>query len=191
MFQDICFPKGNEGEFIDVALKLGTKALIFVYDFKDLKTYDMQKKALKELVNAKSIKADIGLLVDEKSINRLPLTDDYVFSKTPSKQLIEHKKSYILYDFELQEKNDFLHHRNSGLNQVFCNIMKEKEKILGISFSTLINAGKKGVILGRMRQNIRLSRKYKLRTFTLSFAKTPYELRAEHEIKSFEKAIGV
>jgi RNase P/RNase MRP subunit p30 len=188
MFQDICFPKNNEKEFVEVAIKLGTKALIFVYDFKDMKTFEAQKN---ELLKIKEIKAGIGILSDEKSINRLPDTDDYVFVKTAAKHLIEQKKSYILYDFEEQAKNDFLHHRNSGLNHVMCQIMKEKGKIIGVSFSALLNARSKGLILGRMQQNARLSKKFKLKIIIASFAKTPYELRAEHEIKSFEKIIGL
>jgi RNase P/RNase MRP subunit p30 len=187
MFQDICFPKNNEKDFIEVALKLGTKSLIFVYDFKDLKTYEFQKK---ELLKLTELKVDIGITVDEKSINKVSLIDDYIFCKTPPLSLIDHKKSYILYNFELLERSDFLHHRNSGLNQVMCNLMKEKDKILGISFSSLINSRNKGVILGRMRQNARFSRKFNLKTVIASFATTPYELRAEHELISFKKILG-
>lgn len=188
MFQDVCFPKNNEKEFIDMAIKLGTDALIFVYEFKDNKDLDEKRRKILEI---KNIKADLGILVNEKTVEKLQNFDDYVFSKTPIKSLIEHKKTYILYDFELQEKSDFLHHRNAGLNQVFCAIMNEKEKILGVSFSTLLNAYNKSVILGRMKQNVMLAKKYKVKIHVLSFAKKPYELRATHELNAFGKILGV
>lgn len=188
MFQDICFPKNNEKEFVEIALKLGTKALIFVYEFKDLKTFENKKKELSEI---KNIKIDIGVIVDDKSINKIPSFDDYVFAATASKSLIENKKSYIFFDFEKQDRSDFLHHRNSGLNHVMCQIMKEKEKMLGFSFSSLLNSKNKGVMLGRMQQNARFSRKFKLKTVIASFAIAPYELRAEHEINSFKKILNI
>ncbi len=188
MFQDICFPKNNEKEFVEVAKALSTKALIFVYPFKDMKTFENKKKELTEI---KEIRVDIGLLADEKSINKIQLISDYIFISTATKSLIENKKSYVLFDFEKQDKNDFLHHRNSGLNHVMCQLMKEKEKILGISFSSLLNSKNKDVMLGRMQQNARFSKKYKLKTVFASFAQSPYELRAEHEIISFQKILGV
>jgi len=187
MFQDIAFPQNNEKEFIEVALRLGTKALIFVYYFQNQKSFEEKKKEISEI---RDINAEIGVLLDEKNINKIHVNDDYVFSKNPSKSLVENRKTYILYDFEIQERNDFLHHRNSGLNQVLCHEMKDKDKILGFSFSTLLNSKQKGQTLGRMQQNARFAKKYKLSTIAASFAKKPFELRAEHEILAFKKIIG-
>lgn len=186
MFQDVCFPKNNEQEFIDIAKKLGTKSLIFVYEFTNFKDLDEKKKKLSEI---KSIKVDLGVMVNDKTVEKLQKNDDYIFARTPSKNLIESKKTYILFDFEMQDKPDFLHHRNSGLNQVIANEMKDK--ILGISFSTYLNSINKGIILGRMKQNAKIAKKYKVKTFVLSFAKHPYELRSEHELEAFKKIINI
>lgn len=186
MFQDVCFPKNNEEEFVEIAKKLGTGCLIFVYEFINFKDLDEKRKKLSEI---NDIKVDIGVLVNDKTVEKLQKSDDYVFARTPSKNLIESKKTYILFDFEMQDKPDFLHHRNSGLNQVIANAMKEK--ILGISFSTYLNSINKGVMLGRMKQNVKIAKKYGVKTFILSFAKHPYELRAKHEIDSFGKMINI
>ncbi len=188
MFQDICFPKGNEREFVEIARRLGTKSLVFVYYFNDQKSLEEKKKEVQAFAD---FRIDVGVLVDEKNINKIHVNDEFVFSKNPSKSLIENKKTYILYDFETGEKPDFLHHRNSGLNQVLCELIKKKEKMVGISFSIILNAQKQGIMLGRMAQNARFLRKYKLDKVVASFASTPYELRAEHEIRSFEKILGL
>ena len=66
MFQDICFVKNNEKEFIDIALKLGTKSLIFVYP--DKKSFDKGKK---EFSKEKKIKLDFGIILDEKNFINL------------------------------------------------------------------------------------------------------------------------
>lgn len=187
MFTDIVFPKENETEFVETAIKLGIKSLIFVYDYKDNKTFEAKKN---NLSNIKDVSAEIGILVDDKNINKIQNTDDYVFSRTPSRKLIESKKTYVLHDFEDQMKPDFIHHRNSGLNQVLCKIIKDKEKIIGISFSSVLNSRNPEIIVGRMRQNVKLAKKYGLKTIVASFAKFPNEMRAEHEIQSFKRIIG-
>jgi len=188
MFQDVCFPKNNEQEFVEIAKKLGTDSLIFVYEFTNMKDLEKIKQNFSVISD---FKVDIGLLVNDKTIQKLQNTNHYIFAKTPSKNLIESKKTYILYDFELQDKPDFLHHRNSGLNQVIANEVKEKGNILAFSFSTYLNSLNKGVIIGRMKQNAKISKKYKLNNFVLSFAKHPYELRSKHELESFRKLIGL
>ena len=188
MFIDAVLPKNNEKEFIDMAKKLKIDSLIFIYPF--INQNDIEEKR-KKLIDFKDIKVEIGVLVDEKLVMKLQNTNDYIFSKTPSLSLIENKKSYIFYDFELQDKPDFLHHRNSGLNQVIANEMKDKGKIFAFSFSTYLNSTNKGLILGRMKQNAKITKKYKINTEVLSFAKKPYEMRSKHEIDAFKKMIGL
>lgn len=188
MFQDIVLPQNNEKEFIKVAGRLGTESLVFAYYFNSQKDFEEKKK---EILQIKEVKAEIGVILDEKNISKLHLNDEYVLSRNPSKSLVEHKKTYIFYDFEAQDRNDFLHHRNSGLNQVLCQEIKEKGKMIGFSFSLLLNAQKKGVILGRMQQNVRFAKKYKLNTVVTSFAKKPFEMRSKYELEAFRKNIGL
>ena len=188
MFQDICFPNGNEKEFVDVALTLGTPNLIFVYFFKNKE--DIAKNMI-ILEGIKKLKVQIGVLVDDKTVDKIPNDVDYVFSKNPSRALIESKKTHILYDFENQLNYDFMHHRNSGLNHIYCNMIKDKKKVLGFSFSSILNSKNVGMQMGRMQQNARLARKYDLKVSVLSFANQPNELRGQHELKSFQNILGL
>ncbi|PIN80594.1 hypothetical protein COV13_03360, partial [Candidatus Woesearchaeota archaeon CG10_big_fil_rev_8_21_14_0_10_32_9] len=49
MFVDACLPKNNEEEFIKVAEKLGTKALLFLYEKKEKNVSLLQSKTKLEL----------------------------------------------------------------------------------------------------------------------------------------------
>jgi len=70
-------------------------------------------------------------------------------------------------------------------------IAHDKDKIIGFSFSSVLNSDKKSKIMGRMMQNIRLCRKYKVKTYLGSFAHSPSELRARHDLKAFFICLGM
>ncbi len=82
-------------------------------------------------------------------------------------------------------RKDFQKQRGSGFNQVLARILKNKNITLGINLDEVLETyGKeKAEILGRIRQNIRLSRK---KTLGLNikfisknkFSKDEYDLRA-------------
>ena len=64
---------------------------------------------------------------------------------------------------------------------------------IGFNFSTILNASpeKRAQIIGRMQQNVKLCRKYKVKMFLGSFAKDPYELRSDYELKAFGFMLGM
>src|SRR3989338_6580410 len=68
----------------------------------------------------------------------------------------------ILLDPHLGSRKDFMHQRNSGLNHVLCALAKENNVAIGFSFSSILHAEKRAVLLGRIMQNILLCRKYKI-----------------------------
>ncbi len=106
---------------------------------------------------------------------------------------LENKRVKVLLSPEYEGKNDSLHFRNSGLNQVLCKLAKKNNIAIGFNFNDILNNDKltKINILGKMMQNVRLCRKYKVRMIVGSFAKDKYELRSLDSLRAFASCIGM
>lgn len=179
MFVDVCIPKGNEEEFISIAEKLGTKGILFLYDKDD------KKAKLQELSKKTKLRLYSGLLVT-KNVSVPGIT----FAKA-EQQNIENRNLKFMYDFEEQEEKDSFHYRRSGANQVICEMMKEKEKVLVFDMEKILAASKeREKLLGRMQQNLMLAQKYKLNCIICSFATSPANMRAEAEYASLIRSFG-
>lgn len=75
---------------------------------------------------------------------------------------VENSKVGILLSPEKNRRNDALYTRSSGLNQVLCKLARDNEVAIGFNFNDILESRDREVIIGRMMQNIRLCRKYKL-----------------------------
>jgi len=119
--------------------------------------------------------------------------DNLFVSDKGTRKDFEEGRIKMFFDLEKQHGKDFLHQRNSGLNHIMVKIASEKNKMIGFNFSGILNAEdeKKAVLLGRMKQNVKLCRKYKVKMFLGSFAKDPYELRSIYELRAFGVIIGM
>ncbi len=104
---------------------------------------------------------------------------------------LESRRTDILLSPEFNRERDFIHFRNSGLNQVLCKLAKKNEIAIGFSFSDLMNARNKEIILGRMMQNVFLCRKFKVRMVIGSFALKENEIKNRSELISFGNVIGM
>jgi len=182
MFIDLIFPSDNEKSFIDMAVELGIKGLCFVYKGKPKPI-----KPLQEGVSGR-IKLFSASLKDRKS--HLVIAD--ALKQKDIRPVIERKKADIIFNLEAVGRKDFMHHRNSGLNQVLCKLMHEKKIVLGISFDTMLNAAdaKRAAFLGRIKQNITFCRKYKVDIALASFASVPEHMRAYHDLVSLGVFLG-
>ena len=186
MYTDIIFPGGNEKEFLDMAAKLGYSGIVFAYkrisDIPDLKT-------------SSKIKILIGLLAEEKDIQKAKKHADIVLVKSSGNDrwVLEKSQADILFGLEEASRKDFMHHRASGLNQVLCKIASKKGKTIGFSFSSILkyDGMHRAQIIGRIMQNVRFCRKYKVKTILASFAQSPYEIRAPKDMISFGKIVGL
>tara|TARA_Y100000310_G_scaffold333369_1_gene410775 strand:+ start:71 stop:595 length:525 start_codon:yes stop_codon:yes gene_type:complete len=97
----------------------------------------------------------------------------------------------ILLDPHLFRRKDYMHQRDSGLNQVLCNLARENKIAIGFSFSSILNAKDRAKIIGRMIQNIKLCRKYRVKMVIGSFAKSEKDTRNLKDIQSFFKVLGM
>jgi len=81
-----------------------------------------------------------------------------------NRKILEKEKINILLINQKQRK-DFQKQRNSGFNQVLAKIAKKNKIIIGINLDEIINSkpNEKAKILARIRQNIKLCTKNKLK----------------------------
>ena len=101
---------------------------------------------------------------------------------------IKSRKVKMIINLEGGKRKDFMHSRNSGLNQVLCKIFKEKGITVGFNFDMVYEARgmEKVNVLGRMMQNVVLCRKYKVNTAVINFSE-----RDEKDLNSFGACIGL
>ncbi len=191
MFSDIVFPKDNEKKLINMAIRLGYSTLYLVYDSKE----DFAKIKIKlEELKDKEIKLKIGVKTNIKNINKFRKFDiTLIEASDKSRYIIENSKPNLIYNLELIGRKDFMHHMNSGLNQVLCKLANQNKVAIGINFNNLLKETnlRKDIIIGRTKQNIKLCRKYKVRFITGSFASSAFEMRNPQDLRSFLTVIGM
>ncbi len=192
MFTDIVFPRNNEKKFIDVAEKLEVKSLCFVYDIKNKNEIDKINNKIKKIQKTTKIRIFTGILADAKSIKKTRRLADLslMHASDSNQEIIEKAKPDIIFNLENPGRKDFIYSRNSGLNQVLCNLANKNNIIMGIGVSNIIKSKKKNILLGRIKQNIRLCQKYKVKTAIASFAEDPYEMRSPYELRSLLAVLG-
>lgn len=116
-----------------------------------------------------------------------------VKSSEKDRNLIESKRVSMIYEFESLNKKDSLNYRNSGMNHIIAKLMADNDVSYGLSFSMLLNASKeeKPKLFGRIIQNIRLCRKFRVKIVVASFARNPYEMRDSKDLLTFARLLGV
>jgi hypothetical protein len=169
MFVDVCFPDNNEQQYIDIALRLKTDGLCFVY----------QKKRVS--INETRLKVFSALLADRSLIKGF---DAYFTYKMP---LIAKKIIYI-YEGQQSRRNYFT---PSSLTQVAIKEIKNSSGALGISFNYLLKCAKNPGIFEEVSFVAGLCCKYKLDMFIASFATSPYELRGKTELVAICRFMGM
>jgi RNase P/RNase MRP subunit p30 len=186
MFIDIAVPKDNEQAFIEIAEKLGCSGLVFLYAKEDKRI----KERIKDLSKSTKMKLYTGLLVKDANKARKAKKDFDLLFGLGTRQNFESRDIDVLFDLESGPRQDYIHNRNSGLNQVHCKLAKEKKKTLAFSFNQVLKTEHPEIIIGRLMQNLALCKKYKNDFVIASFAREPYEMRFHKDYVAFLKAVG-
>jgi len=195
MFIDLILPKNNEKEFIEIAGRLSIDGICFIYNFKNKNDFFQNQEKINKLQEKTKLKLFTGLIADSKNIsNAKKLAKLVIYKSTGNdRHAIEKSKANIVFDLGTIAARDSMHHRNSGLNQVLCKLANKNNIMMGFSFSSILNT--EGIIrsqiLGRMMQNIKLCRKYKVKIIVASFAEKPYDMRPNHDLKSVFISLGM
>jgi len=177
--KDIVLPDNNEKEFISMAEKLGFEELVFLYN------------SSKQFYTGKArIKITNGLLSNEKKVQRNFLS--FVQSPRNARFVFEKSRPACIFGLELQ-KRDFMHQRGSGFNHLMAKLACQNNVAVGFSFSMILNYSlvNRSRIFGRIKQNIRLCRKYNAKMVAASFALSPFEMRAPKDLIAFFTVLGM
>lgn len=199
MYVDIVFPEDNEKKFIELALRLKYDGLCFVYEFKNKKYLDVRVKKIEKLREETELSLFIGAITKPKQVNSAKTIADLVIvsaqgqSSKENRYVLEKTKADLLYGLELQPKNDSMHHRNSGLNQVMCTLANKKKIMIGFSLAILLEKKDmlRTIFMGRATQNIKFCRKYKCDMVIASFAQNPFKMRAADDLESLGILLGM
>ena len=108
-----------------------------------------------------------------------------------NRNFFESKKTEIITSLETSLTKDKTHFKDSGLNHVLCKLAKKNNIAIAFNFNNILNAKKQYIILGRIRQNIMLCRKYKIPMIIVSFANTPFEMRNPKDFISLGISLGM
>jgi len=104
--------------------------------------------------------------------------------------ILEKKKVDIIVIHEKSSK-DHLHFRKTALNQVSCKLAKKKDIVIGFSLDNILKSKTKALVFGRLMQNFKLCRKYKLKVLFASFAKDKYGMRSSHDLLALLQVLGM
>ena len=177
---DAVIPQNNESEFLKMAEKLGYDQIIFLYD---------NDKKIKQISHTK-IKISFGIITTKGGKAKYPT---FLQSGEKDQQIVENNPPNAAYGFEAKSEKDYLHQRASALNNTICTFAQKNNVIIIFSFNQIIKNFKikRAQIIGRIKQNIKLCRKHKVKTAIASFATTPNEMRASKDMQALFQIIGM
>ncbi len=143
--------------------------------------------------SAETIGKEWKLVVGSKEAKKAKDRKIIVSVNDDVREVVERIKPMMICDVETSKRKDFIHHRNSGLNHIIAKLMQEKNVILGICFKTLLEAKgyRRAVLLGRIMQNIRLCRKYKVKMRIFTLASDRVGMRSAIDLMSLCRVLGM
>jgi hypothetical protein len=94
-------------------------------------------------------------------------------------------------DIETTGKKDFMHHRNSGLDQVTATILTQRANPYILNLRAFLNADNQEQLLGRIQQNVKIAKKFGIPVVFATFAENIDELPTQHDQEAFWRALGV
>lgn len=136
-----------------------------------------------------------SVILTEKNFNKLRdlvkknKEKEIIFSSEDdelNRKVIE-KLSVNILLIPLNQRKDYMKQRNSGFNEVIAKICKKKEIIVGIDFDELIDSKQKERIFSRLKQNIFLCNKNKVK---MKFIFNKHK-RSIYDIKSLGLVLGM
>lgn len=182
MALDLVFPRGNEERLFETARKLGFSEIIFCYRLDDplLK----ERKGEVSRLQSGDITPMFAVYVKtQQDVQKARKFTEHIVA-LGRREMFEDKRVKYIIGFESSKREDFVHHRNSGLTQVFLKNAIRTDKTLLVNISQLRESKAPHVMLGRMMQNNRLYRKYSPKVCVVSGAREPLEMRAPRDLEN-------
>ena len=170
-------PNKNEEEFIEMALSLGYKEVVFLSS--DIKyKYSSDKIKIKRAF----------LVSNTNQVSHAKKTFDYVFAPADRK-FFELKVHYII-NCELFDRKDSFHYKRTALNQVHAKLARDNNISIVFSFNNLLDKYRI-IALGRMFQNAKLIRKYKIKNDSFSLATAPIHMKSRTTLDALGRVLSI
>ena len=109
-----------------------------------------------------------------------------------NRKALESKNIQMLLNAELEEE-DFMHSKNSGLNQVLVKLAKKNNIAIGFSLNKIITLEdlERVNLLGKMMQNVMLCNKYKIKMYIINFVNNDLDERNINDLKDLGLSLGM
>lgn len=184
---DICIPKNNEKEIIEVAKELGYSGVIFLY----------LPKKVKEIKSGE-LEVYTGLIIKGKNLSRIKKKDldkNIVVaqgdgSEEVNKAILSNKNVDIVIDISSVKGREHTHYRKSTLNQVLAKLALKSKIAYAVNFNRILNEKERIKLIGRVKQNIKIFQQLKVQVMISSFATNKNELRNYSDLVSFARTLG-
>lgn len=181
---DLAIPNKNEKALLARAEELGSE-LTFLYEAKTKK--DLPKGS--------------GVLIRAEKISDLKRA-----GKFPSKTLViveatdveiirlacSNKSVDAVTHLASSTGRDHTHYRRGNINQVTAKEARENKVGYIVDFSRILNleGRSRELLIGRIKQNAKVFKKYKVPVSVASFARNEYELRSAKDLAGFGRVLG-
>jgi len=135
------------------------------------------------IINTTNINQALKIIRENKGKKILVVAKDEDFNR----KLIEKGGFDVIFGFENLEIKDRLKQRSSGLNHVLCKLANKNKISIGIDFSKILSLNEFSLsnYLGKIAQNIKLCRKYRVKIIIINPPK------AKQELVSFLLTLGM
>ncbi|MDI3473982.1 MAG: hypothetical protein PWR30_305 [Candidatus Woesearchaeota archaeon] len=172
MFIDIVhWPKNLENEFLVVLNQLNQRMVCLADESIKRPLYE-EKEGIKIIHLPLNAKVNGLGIVELKEVENL-------------RTFLSGLNRKIIFGFESLSLKESVSSISSGLNRVICNELNKRENIYGLCMSQIIHSSNKARILRRIIQNLYLCKKYSVKVAVFTLASSPYDLRAEKEVRAF------
>lgn len=163
--------EGSEEHFVKKAVLFGYSTLCLVYTKKPKKLYLSENILLRTYLKSH------------------PSKDGYLELGTSLKQLSKKITHLILNEFD--SENDFVHQRRSGINHVFMKQCKDQNTTLLLAYAPLqeLSVEEQAKIIGRMKQNVMLAKKYGVTYELVSYANDCRYMRSTRDVAAFKRIL--
>ena len=136
---------------------------------------------------------DVKVIEAKTNKDLLKKSSQFTIVKPATEDLLrfalEKSKVNLVYGMEFIHPKDSVHYVRGGLDQITCKIAAEKGKIIGFSFSEILNTKNQAKLLARMRANLKLCKKYNVNVFFGNFSVSKDEIRSKKDLVAFLRTL--
>jgi RNase P/RNase MRP subunit p30 len=119
--------------------------------------------------------------------NKLHFNKQIQFHSANRISAIKKKQNNLLINVGIEK--DFMKQKNSGIDEVFCKFAKEHEKRVFIDINEILKSSNKHLIIQKVKQNIRLLKKYKLDYHFIYVCDDIDNIISEQDIAAFRRVL--